>query len=125
MNVSVPVRPSRCLVGLVAATLVAVSGCTAPGDPDQPALNAPITKLTDEQAWPIARENYDRGWVDGGFFTLVGPRGTTGGDIGGLAGNAWSRGFHDVIDGHAFRNDEQLHLWLDRQRHDPHARLLP
>ncbi|MEM1098952.1 MAG: hypothetical protein AAGH92_09200 [Planctomycetota bacterium] len=101
-------RPVR-LVGVACAfTLFAMlAGCTS-----IPAAS----ELTPQQAWPIAREAYDRGYTDGLQFNLGQRRGTTTGDVGGLEGAAWSQGFDDATQSRPSRNDEQLQRWLDAER---------
>ncbi|MEM9753962.1 MAG: hypothetical protein AAF916_11350 [Planctomycetota bacterium] len=101
-------RPVR-LVGVACAVTLSVvlAGCTSiPAASD----------LTAEQARPIAREAYDRGYTDGLQFNLGQRRGTTTGDVGGLEGAAWSQGFDDATQSRPARNDEQLQRWLDAER---------
>jgi len=75
-----------------------------------------LSELSDEQAWPIVQEAYDRGYSDG-MIRMAGSRGgLTSGDTGGLEGEAWSLGNRDALEGKPSRNEDWLRAWIQRQR---------
>ncbi len=80
-------------------------------------VSAPrLSELSDEQAWPIVQAAYDRGYSDGKIRMTGSRGGLSGGDTGGLEGDAWRLGYRDALEGKPSRHDEALWDWIRGQR---------